>query len=70
MIDSQSKLKLIYKNCIKFANLNPISLIATVNGDQPTARVLDMWYTNKSGYYFQMMQTLIHTNSLKNSKNF
>lgn len=42
------------KDCIKFANENPLSWVATVDGDQPRVRALGMWFADKSGYYFQI----------------
>ena len=34
---------------IKFANENPISFLATVEGDQPRVRGFQLWYADKSG---------------------
>ncbi len=37
---------------IKFANQNPISYIATADGDQPRVRGMLMWYADKTGLYY------------------
>lgn len=42
------------KDCIKFANENPVSWVATVEDDQPRVRALGMWFADESGYYFQI----------------
>ncbi len=47
------------KDCIKFANENPVSYIATEDGDQPRVRAFLMWFADESGFYF-------HTGSPKN----
>lgn len=39
---------------IKFANDNPTSYFATVEGDQPRVRALLMWYADKSGLYYSV----------------
>jgi len=41
-------------DCIKFANENPISWVATVEKNQPRVRALGMWFADESGYYFQI----------------
>ncbi len=47
------------KDCIKFANENPVCYIATEEGDQPRVRAFLMWFADESGFYF-------HTGSPKN----
>jgi len=37
---------------IKFANENPASYLATVEGDQPRVRVLLMLFADTSGLYY------------------
>ena len=37
---------------IKFANENPISFLATVDGTQPRVRGFQLWYADKSGLYY------------------
>ncbi len=37
---------------IKFANENPISFLATLEGDQPRVRGFQLWYADKSGLYY------------------
>lgn len=41
-----------FQDCIKFANENPISYIATAEGDQPRVRAFLMWFADESGFYF------------------
>lgn len=38
--------------CIKFANQNPISYIATADGDQPHVRGMLLWYADETGLYY------------------
>lgn len=40
------------EDCIKFANQNPSSYIATTDGDQPRVRGMLMWYADKTGFYY------------------
>jgi uncharacterized pyridoxamine 5'-phosphate oxidase family protein len=39
-------------DCIKFANENPASYIATADGDQPRVRGMLMWFADKTGFYY------------------
>ena len=39
-------------DCIKFANENPVTYIATVEGDQPRVRAFAMWFADKTGFYY------------------
>lgn len=39
---------------IKFANDNPTSYIATVDGDQPRVRGLLLWFADKTGLYYNI----------------
>ncbi len=48
-----------FKDCIDFASENPVSYIATTEGDQPRVRAFMMWFADKSGFYF-------HTGASKN----
>ena len=41
-----------FKDCIEFANKNPISYIATVDKDQPRVRAFLMWFADEKGFYF------------------
>jgi len=47
-----------FKDCINFANANPTSYLATVEGDQPHVRGFMMWFADETGFYF-------HTGALK-----
>ena len=44
--------------CISFANENPVTSIATVEGDQPRVRAFAMWFADKTGFYY-------HTGNMK-----
>jgi uncharacterized pyridoxamine 5'-phosphate oxidase family protein len=37
---------------LKFANENPISYLATIDGTQPRVRGLQLWYADKTGLYY------------------
>jgi len=41
------------KDCIKFANENPICSLATVENGQPRVRILGFWFADETGFYFQ-----------------
>lgn len=41
-----------FEDCIKFANANPTSYLATIDGDQPRVRALLMWFADQTGFYF------------------
>ena len=47
-----------FTDCIKFANDNPMTYVATLEGNQPRVRGFMMWYANESGFYF-------HTGAMK-----
>jgi len=45
------------RDCIKFANENPVCSLATMEGDQPRVRMLGLWFADESGFYFQTSTT-------------
>lgn len=45
------------QDCIKFANEHPVCYIATTEGNQPRVRVLQMWFADDKGFYFQTEST-------------
>jgi uncharacterized pyridoxamine 5'-phosphate oxidase family protein len=47
-----SQLSIPLEDYIKFANENPISFLATVEGRQPRVRGFQLWYADKSGLYY------------------
>jgi len=53
------------KDCIEFANANPVSYLATVEGDQPRVRALLFWFADETGFYFQSGTTKDHIAQLK-----
>jgi uncharacterized pyridoxamine 5'-phosphate oxidase family protein len=42
-----------FKDCIKFANDNATCSIATLEGDQPRVRFVELWRADNTGFYFQ-----------------
>ncbi len=40
-------------DCIRFANENPLCILATAEGKQPRVRAMDMWFADETGFYFQ-----------------
>jgi len=44
--------------CTRFATENPVTYIATVEGDQPRVRAFAMWFADPSGFYY-------HTGTMK-----
>jgi pyridoxamine 5'-phosphate oxidase len=48
-----------FKDCLKFASENPVSFIASMEGEQPRVRAFLMWFADESGFYY-------HTGTAKN----
>ena len=48
-----------FSECIRFANENPVTFLATADGDQPRVRAFAMWFADASGFYY-------HTGTPKN----
>ncbi len=42
-----------FKECIKFANENPVCYLATIEGKQPRVRGMLFWYADETGFYLQ-----------------
>ncbi len=42
------------KKSIEFANKNPLSWVSSIENDQPRVRALGMWFSDETGYYFQI----------------
>ncbi len=38
--------------CIRFANENPVTYVATMDGDQPRVRAFRMWFADRTGFYY------------------
>jgi pyridoxamine 5'-phosphate oxidase len=53
------------KDCIKFANDNPVCYLATMDGDQPRVRALLFWFADETGFYFQSGTIKEHVAQLK-----
>jgi len=41
-----------FKDCLKFANDNPVSFIATMDGEIPRVRAFLMWFADEGGFYY------------------
>ncbi|PKL61613.1 MAG: pyridoxamine 5'-phosphate oxidase [Methanomicrobiales archaeon HGW-Methanomicrobiales-2] len=41
-----------FSDCVKFANENPVTHIATMDGDQPRVRAFAMWFADETGFYY------------------
>ena len=41
-----------FSECVKFANDNPVTYIATADGDQPRVRAFAMWFADETGFYY------------------
>ena len=41
------------KECIKFANKNPICFVATCDHGRPRVRCMGFWFADETGFYFQ-----------------
>jgi len=48
-----------FSECVRFANENPVTFIATADGDQPRVRAFAMWFADETGFYY-------HTGTPKN----
>jgi uncharacterized pyridoxamine 5'-phosphate oxidase family protein len=45
-------------DCIRFAMENPVTYVATAEGDQPRVRAFAMWFADETGFYY-------HTGTMK-----
>ena len=41
-----------FSACVKFATENPVTYIATAEGDQPRVRAFAMWFADQTGFYY------------------
>ena len=41
-----------FTECITFAMQNPLTYIATTDGDQPRVRAFAMWFADATGFYY------------------
>lgn len=41
-----------FSECVRFAGENPVTYIATADGDQPHVRAFAMWFADKTGFYY------------------
>jgi len=41
-----------FSECVKFANENPVTYIATMDGNQPRVRAFGMWFADETGFYY------------------
>jgi pyridoxamine 5'-phosphate oxidase len=55
--------------CVKFATENPVTYIATIDGDQPRARAFGMWFADRTGFYYHTGTTKdVYRQLVKNPK--
>ena len=55
--------------CITFATENPVTYIATTDGDQPHVRAFAMWFADKTGFYYHTgTPKSVYTQLVKNPK--
>ncbi|MBZ9571345.1 pyridoxamine 5'-phosphate oxidase family protein [Methanobrevibacter sp. TMH8] len=54
-----------YKECIDFANENPVAWLATSDKDQPHVRAMGMWFAAETGFYFQASTVKELVNQIK-----
>jgi uncharacterized pyridoxamine 5'-phosphate oxidase family protein len=48
-----------FSECTRFATENPVTYIATIDGDRPRVRAFAMWFADATGFYY-------HTGTPKN----
>ena len=41
-----------FSECVGFANANPVTYIATIDGDHPRVRAFAMWFADETGFYY------------------
>lgn len=41
-----------FSDCVAFASANPVTWIATMDGDQPRVRAFAMWFADSTGFYY------------------
>lgn len=41
-----------FSDCVRFATENPLTYIATAEGDQPRVRAFAMWFADATGFYY------------------
>ena len=46
-----------FKDCIQFAQENPMCAVSTVDGDQPRVRTLQLDWADETGLYFAVFST-------------
>ena len=42
-----------FKDCVNFANENPVAWLATCENGQAHVRAMGMWYADETGFYIQ-----------------
>ncbi len=57
------------QDCIKFANKNNACAIATLEGDQPRVRFVEVWRADNTGFYFQTESPKAFYKQLKRNPN-
>ncbi len=55
--------------CIQFATENPVTYIATSDGDQPRVRAFAMWFADATGFYYHTgTPKSVYTQLVKNPR--
>lgn len=56
-------------DCVKFAQENPVTYLATIDGDQPRVRAFGMWFADMTGFYYHTGTTKdVYRQLVKNPK--
>ncbi len=58
-----------FKDCIKFANENPVCYLATIDDGQPRVRGFLLWFADETGFYFHTGATKSVCKQLKKNPN-
>jgi pyridoxamine 5'-phosphate oxidase len=58
-----------FKDCLNFARENPVSFIATIDGEKPRVRAFLMWFADESGFYYHTTTAKSVYKQLKNNPN-
>jgi len=58
-----------FKDCIDFANENPLAWLATSDDNQPHVRAMLMWHADETGFYIQSATMKELTNQITKNPN-
>jgi uncharacterized pyridoxamine 5'-phosphate oxidase family protein len=54
-----------FKDCVRFANENSLSYLATIEGGQPRVRPMGLWFADDKGFHFQTHASKVLCKQLK-----